>query len=329
MALVLCGVFLASASGSARDIWIDTDPACGAARTDDVDDCWALVAALRSPNLNIIGVSSVFGNETVERTTASLHDVLRVVATELRGTVMPPVFPGAGQAGKKSADVSAAVLGMAAALERQSLTLVALGPLTNIAALLTLRPDLTHRIDAIVAVAGQRPGQRFTVGRSKILHLHDFNVRKDAEAVATVLRSRISLHLVPFDAAKQITVAAKDLDKMTRRGGVDAWLAVQSRAWLSFWQDDLKADGFHPFDALAVSYVASLQNFDCQQFAVKRIDRRGLFVERDTLEFSDAIVGDKTARVCTVVSPALSADPLRLVGLRQSGGMPSDPVGYR
>ncbi len=40
-------------------IWIDTDPASGEGETDDVDDCWALIAALRSPELDIRGISTV------------------------------------------------------------------------------------------------------------------------------------------------------------------------------------------------------------------------------------------------------------------------------
>jgi hypothetical protein len=43
-------------------VWIDTDAACGKGRMDDVDDCWALGAALRSPELAIRGVSTTFGN---------------------------------------------------------------------------------------------------------------------------------------------------------------------------------------------------------------------------------------------------------------------------
>ncbi len=43
----------------AEPVWIDTDPACGISRTSDVDDCWALHLALRSPELEIRGISTV------------------------------------------------------------------------------------------------------------------------------------------------------------------------------------------------------------------------------------------------------------------------------
>ena len=43
-------------------VWIDSDPACGHAKTDDVDDCWALLLGLRSNELEIRGISTLFGN---------------------------------------------------------------------------------------------------------------------------------------------------------------------------------------------------------------------------------------------------------------------------
>ena len=52
-------------------VWIDTDPACGHAKTDDVDDCWALFLALRSNEMDIRGISTVFGNGSGEKSNAS------------------------------------------------------------------------------------------------------------------------------------------------------------------------------------------------------------------------------------------------------------------
>ncbi len=52
----------AASSSAPTPVWIDTDPACGATATADMDDCWALFAAVRSPELRIRGISTVFGN---------------------------------------------------------------------------------------------------------------------------------------------------------------------------------------------------------------------------------------------------------------------------
>lgn len=72
-------------------VWIDTDAACGQGRMDDVDDCWALAAALRSPELAIRGVSTTFGNVEGAATLEVTRDVLR----RFGGGHPPPVFRGA------------------------------------------------------------------------------------------------------------------------------------------------------------------------------------------------------------------------------------------
>lgn len=65
--LVLCS----SAVAAERPIWIDADPACGLGSTDDVDDCWAIIAAVRSSRLRVVGVSTVLGNVQVDQATAT------------------------------------------------------------------------------------------------------------------------------------------------------------------------------------------------------------------------------------------------------------------
>jgi hypothetical protein len=61
-------MLLAEPSSAERlPVWIDTDPACGLEATDDVDDCWALLLALKSDAIAIRGVSTIFGNVSEER----------------------------------------------------------------------------------------------------------------------------------------------------------------------------------------------------------------------------------------------------------------------
>ncbi len=73
ISLLLCGFGLGAVSepsfaaeGAAEirpePVWIDTDPACGLKSSDDVDDCWAIAQALTSPELEVVGIGTVFGN---------------------------------------------------------------------------------------------------------------------------------------------------------------------------------------------------------------------------------------------------------------------------
>ncbi len=73
-------------------VWIDTDPACGNAVTDDVDDCWALLMALRSRALDIRGVSNSYGNVDGDEA----HDVaIRLLQRYGKSTIEPPIYRGA------------------------------------------------------------------------------------------------------------------------------------------------------------------------------------------------------------------------------------------
>ena len=57
-------------------VWIDTDAACGHGRATDPDDCFALLALIRAPGLEIVGVSTVFGNAPLDVTDRTTRDLI-------------------------------------------------------------------------------------------------------------------------------------------------------------------------------------------------------------------------------------------------------------
>ena len=150
-----------------------------------------------------------------------------------------------------------------AALERGPLTILALGPLTNIAAALADRPDLQRNVVRLVAVMGHRPGHVFHPsegsGRAGLLGhgpiFRDLNFTKDPAAAAAVLDMRLVIALVPYDAARNVRVTADDLDAIARRGPAFSWASDQSRDWLAYWRDDVGQPGFRPFDWIAAAVV--------------------------------------------------------------------------
>ncbi len=95
--------FKPRSNASKLPIWIDTDPACGQSATSDVDDCWALMLALRwqslssgeSPKLNIRGISTTFGNTKGETTL----QVARQVIGHLGGAARTPIYEGSHSSG--------------------------------------------------------------------------------------------------------------------------------------------------------------------------------------------------------------------------------------
>lgn len=252
-------------------IWIDTDAACGASRTTDVDDCFALIALLKTPRLRVAGISTVFGNArlaTTDRTTREL-----VALLEHEGVEAPPVSQG--RAGPLEAETATAASpaesSLAAAIETESLVIVALGPLTNIAALLDRRPELSRRIRHVLVIMGQRRGHVFHPvegGTAGMLLGHgpvfsDFNFANDPEAVRHLLSHDIPLTLVPYDAARLLPITREDIARLARAGAASSWVAERSAGWLNFWIEDIGQRGFFPFDLAAAGFLLSPEWFRC------------------------------------------------------------------
>lgn len=229
------------------------------------------------------------------------------------GRLLPIVTQGARLPITRQTEVPDAVTELARRLTAQRLTILALGPLTNIAILLREYRHLTFQIDSIVAVAGQQPDQVFRVGNRPMMHLHDFNVRKDSEAVDSVLRSGIPIHLIPFEVAQHVVITRTDLHTLEQRGGLDAWLASRSISWIEFWESALGETGFFPFDALAVSYLATPKAFTCHDIPAKLIRRLGLLFVRDTLEVSHSFEGAPMVHYCTGISNSLRTSPFSVL----------------
>lgn len=256
----------------AERVWIDTDAACGYARDTDPDDCLALLMLAGGSNLYIEGISTVFGNaslEVTDRTTRSLASALADSGIE-----MPPVYRGSGQPDATAEDAPVpAHVAIRDALERGPLTFVAFGPLTNLAAALNGHPTLQANVTRLVAVMGRRPGHLFHPAEGEgggILFGHgpvfrDFNFDKDRVAATTVLNMKIPTTLMPYDAARHVSITQDDLARLSEAGGAASDVAKRARGWLDFWSEDVGRNGFYPFDLLAAAYVIEQQLFDCAE----------------------------------------------------------------
>jgi purine nucleosidase len=251
----------------ASRVWVDTDAACGAGARTDPDDCFALALLAHEPRLQIAGISTVFGNaplEATDRTARSLTGLLG----DADGRALP-VHAGAS-APSAGAD-SPAVRALQQALADGPLTIVALGPLTNIAAALEHRPDLRRTVVRLIAVMGRRPGHIFHPAeghRSPMLFGHgpvfrDLNFTEDPEAAKRVLAMRLPLTLIPYDAARGMILSGADLDSLGRSGPALRWIVAQAQGWLEFWRSQIGTDGFAPFDMLAAAYALEPRLFNC------------------------------------------------------------------
>jgi inosine-uridine nucleoside N-ribohydrolase len=310
--LISIGLFSVSQEATASTaVWIDSDPACDGQPNHDVDDCWALVRAVQAQELRVVGISTVFGNSGESN---SFEQASSLMAEFVERDKRPPVFRGANKPidVQGSAD-SRAVDAIAAALRKEPLTLIALGPLTNIAALIAKFPDTIAKIDRLIVVAGQRAeqGSRFHPGSSSLFHVHDFNFRKDVAAFQRVLDAEISITLLPFEVASKVRIDSDDLLELSLEPIQGLLLADLARPWLSFWESTFGIESFFPFDSLAVGYVIDAEDFTCEQLSI-HIERRSSFFlkSRDRLLVSrsaqlEGELADKSnANYCFDVAPS-------------------------
>ena len=233
----------------AGTVWIDTDVSIGSP-IREVDDAYALVLALHSPEIRIAGVSTSYGNAPLGHVTRAARELIRQFGAP--ANVRPEqVFTGATSAadlGRRSQASEA----LATALEKESVTYIALGPLTNLATFLRLHPKSARRIERVIFVGGQAQGTTLAFGPRRSFHIHDANVFKDPAAAEAVVRSNIPLTLVPIATGSELLLNEENLRELERHGGAGNYLARRSKVWLWFWTHFVKTNGGPIFDALAV-----------------------------------------------------------------------------
>jgi inosine-uridine nucleoside N-ribohydrolase len=256
-----------------RRVWVDTDAACGHGNRIDADDCLALWLLARSPDVDVVGISTVFGNASIDATNRTTMRLVELLWTEQD---RPPVFAGASRSTMaESGRTSPASDALSRALESEPLTVLALGPLTNLVHALRQRPERTAHVDRVIAVMGRRMGHLFhpseAGGKGSLLGhgpvFRDFNFSMDEHAAAEVLALGVPLTLVPYDAARHVQITSADLDRLSRSGSAGAWIAQRSRGWLDYWHTEIGRDGFYPFDVMAAAYIRSPRQFRCARVA--------------------------------------------------------------
>ena len=243
-------------------VWIDTDAACGYRATADPDDCFALLVLVGASELAVVGVSTVFGNAPLEDS----DRITRRVFEEWRGDALPPaVFKGLAHPLDELAleTMPEGVLALRDALSNGPIRIVALGPLTNIAAAIRGRLTLARNIVEVIAVMGKREGHLFHPSEGARVNLlfghgpifQDLNFARDVLAVRTLMNSGVRITLLPYELARQVSLTGEDVTRFERAGGGLAWVARSSRGWLAYWRTVVGRDGFYPFDLLAAAYA--------------------------------------------------------------------------
>jgi inosine-uridine nucleoside N-ribohydrolase len=255
-------LFCALAAPRSRPVWIDTDPSV-APGGHELDDGIALLQAFGSPEIAIRGVSIVFGNADLP----TADRIGRYIVKEFgpRGLRVYTGAVGAVDLGRET-DASRA---LSSALRRERLTILVLGPATNVATVLKLHPELASRIHEIVSVAGRRPGQQFTLGTATARPLRDLNFEMNPEAFQVLLDSKVKLAFAPWEVSSKVLLTREDLEPLASKSAGMAWLLPSILDWLQVWKTQFGTNGFNPFDAVAVGYLVDPGTIDCAAMSMR------------------------------------------------------------
>jgi inosine-uridine nucleoside N-ribohydrolase len=284
-------------------VWIDTDPSVMPGG-HEVDDGFAIAQAFRSPEISVRGVSVVFGNAPLEQAFPIGRDLVRRF-----GPKGMPVQRGAAGGAELGIETDAS-RAIAAALKREKLIILLLGPATNLGTVLKNHPQLATRIEKIVAVAGRRPDQHFTTGTKGGKPFRDFNFEMDAPAFQIILDSGVPLVLTPWEISSKVWIRAEDVAALSADEKFST-LRVAATDWLKMWADRFGVDGGNPFDTLAVGYVTVPSMLTCEQLPVKiedGPDDTGMKQNKPYLLVSPGFKTTHSATYCHTAALAFKAD---------------------
>lgn len=253
-------------------ILLDTDLAMGAPGSD-IDDGFALALALAEPGIAVEAVTTVNGNTDVQSATwltlELLHRLGRTDIPVHKGAASPLTrpdairFPEPGIADRYGFRTPAAGHASLTLSERLSaepgeITLVGIGPLTNIATALSLDPGLAAAAKEIVVMGGVFQGQ---TGQGSMPG--EFNIWTDPEAAEAVLRCGAHLRFVGLDVTRMVRLTRAQAVRLGqapadsfRRFAAESAIAWMDHLHARFPGDPAAAGSCAMHDPLAVAVVS-------------------------------------------------------------------------
>lgn len=297
---------------------IDTDPG--------IDDAMATLMACKNPNIAVLAMTTVCGNSTIENTTRNARYILNYIGRNdipvYSGSAKPlnnrlhtaKVHGASGLAGidpKNKAGLTYDAVEQIALLLRRypgKITILALGPLTNIARLAIDYPGALQLAKEIIVMGGavEVPGNMSPYA--------EFNMYVDPEAADIVIRFPLKKTLIPLDVYNEAQMQIKDLSKITN-SRIRELLLKMFAPYVKNIFIDTGIQAAILYDPLVVFYLTNLQAFTSiitgLEIELLRRDRRGQTVLFDCSSNNPSII-----RVaCTVDSNNFCSEFIRIMNL--------------
>ncbi|MBB2507507.1 Non-specific ribonucleoside hydrolase RihC [Staphylococcus cohnii subsp. cohnii] len=254
-----------------QPIIIDTDPG--------IDDAAAISFAINHPEFDLKMISTVNGNVGIEKTTANALKLKRFFNSDIpvhRGASQPllsdivdasDVHGESGMEGYTFPEINESDLDSTHAVEAMRdvlvksetpITLIPVGPLTNIALLLMTYPEVKTFIKEIVLMGG-------SATRGNVTPLAEFNIYCDPEAAQIVFNSGLPLTMVGLDVARSSSLTHDTINELSSINDTGKML---HQLFKHYRGDDFEK-GINVYDAYTLLYLLHPEHFDVQEADVQ------------------------------------------------------------
>lgn len=246
-----------------REVIIDADPG--------IDDAIALALATYSKKLDIKLITTVCGNVTIDKIVKNTLNLLQAI-----NITNIPVSIGAEKPIARKKDNSIQAHGKSGlgnfkfpkttlkttkenAVDKmyevlmandKKITIIALGPLTNVATLLSKYPDVKEKIECVVFSGGLLLDNQSS-------RYFGFNIQQDPEAAQIVWQSGVKLEVVPSDHGHYGYLTPAEIEKTNKMGKTGAMLYEIYKSY----KDTHVTVGIAIHDAVAIAYVTNPEIF--------------------------------------------------------------------
>jgi purine nucleosidase len=259
-----------------KRILIDTDPG--------IDDSLAILLALASPEVKVEGITTIHGNCSVDQATVNALSILELAKVEeiavAKGFPVPLVQPsllaaethgdsGLGYAKlpepRRKPEVRHASDFLIEKIMANpgEMTLVAIGPLTNVAFAMRKEPRIVEAVKEVIIMGGtiRYPGNASP--------LAEYNVFVDPHAAHMVYHSGIPITLVPLDVTYQCILTPEDVKRLQKNPSpISRFIDDSTRFYMEFHDEYQQIAGCAINDPLALTLTFAPELCDYQELYV-------------------------------------------------------------
>ncbi len=275
---------------------IDTDPGIGT-KEADFDDGVALLLALNSSQIEVVGVTTVHGNVPVSVGTKNALRLIYLMKKQIKvaqGASCPIILDKPEKMKRPFVEIedipkftpsmednlvsefAPQFIVDTVSKSKEKITLICIGPLTNIALALIMDPQLKDKIDQIVIMGGAAFYQ------GNVTPVAEFNVWMDPEAAKIVFTSKIPKVMVGLNVTQKVGFTKKDFLHLKDNADPLSKLFYSSA---TTWLDYLKKYNLqecYMHDAMAVAYLLNKDLLTAQKACVD-VETQGILTRGQTI----------------------------------------------